>query len=189
MQLRRPRPEEHDRIGAVTVAAYEPYLLGVEDYYRQQLLDVATRDREAEVWVAVDDDGTVVGFASVGPYRRDRDSGDTAIDDDGGSDRDIDGRVGEILAIYVDPARWGTGAGRALMDAVLSGLAGRGLTEIRLWVAEDNARARRFYERAALALDGQRSVLLHHRPGGGPPAEIALVRYTVHPGGRAGTGR
>ena len=56
MRLRRARPEEHDEIGAVTLAAYEPFLLGEEDFYRAKLLDAATRDREAQLWVATPDD-------------------------------------------------------------------------------------------------------------------------------------
>ena len=35
------------------VAAYEPFLTGAEDDYRERLHDVATRDAQAEVWVAV----------------------------------------------------------------------------------------------------------------------------------------
>jgi ribosomal protein S18 acetylase RimI-like enzyme len=68
----------------------------------------------------------VVGFVSLGPCR------------------DID-HVGEVYAIYVQPEAWGTGAGLALMDAGVDWLAGR-WDEAVLWVAEENPRARRFYE-------------------------------------------
>ena len=38
--------------GDVCVAAYAPFLTGAEDDYAARLHDVATRDAEAEVWVA-----------------------------------------------------------------------------------------------------------------------------------------
>ena len=56
MEVRRIRPSEHAAAGEVCVAAYEPYLLGAEDLYRERLRDVARRDAEAEVWVAVAED-------------------------------------------------------------------------------------------------------------------------------------
>ena len=45
MQVRRARPEEYAAIGALTVAAYEPFLLGPDDFYRARLADTATRDQ------------------------------------------------------------------------------------------------------------------------------------------------
>ena len=45
--------------------------------------------------------------------------------------------------LYVDPAFWGRGVGRALM---LQALAGFGYLQATLWVLDSNARARRFYE-------------------------------------------
>jgi ribosomal protein S18 acetylase RimI-like enzyme len=85
--------------------------------------------------VCEDGDG-VIGFASVGPSR----------DEDG---------LGELYAIYVEPAAWSSGAGRALMAAAEEQLASEYGTAL-LWVLEDNPRARRFYERAGWAPDGAR---------------------------------
>ena len=53
---------------------------------------------------------------------------------------------GEVYSIYVRPDAWGTGSGWALMDAAVEWLAER-WQEAILWVAEENPRARRFYER------------------------------------------
>jgi GNAT superfamily N-acetyltransferase len=83
-----------------------------------------------------EDDGAVVGFASVGPSR----------DEDG---------TGEVYAIYVEPDAWSTGAGRALMRAAEEQLT-KEYGAALLWVLEDNPRARRFYERAGWAPDGAR---------------------------------
>jgi ribosomal protein S18 acetylase RimI-like enzyme len=85
--------------------------------------------------VAVNGD-LVVGFASIGPSR----------DEQG---------IGELYAIYVDPAHWSTGAGRSLLDWGEAQLRSE-YAEATLWVLEENPRARRFYERAGWAPDGAR---------------------------------
>jgi GNAT superfamily N-acetyltransferase len=84
----------------------------------------------------VENEGLVVGFASLGPSR----------DEPG---------VGELYAIYVDPDAWSTGAGRALIERAEDELA-RHYREATLWVLEDNPRARSFYERAGWHADGAR---------------------------------
>ena len=64
-----------------------------------------------------------------------------------------------MYAIYVLPGQWSSGAGRALMDAVLSLAAGQDYTDVSLWVLEANARARRFYDKAGFRLTGRAGVL------------------------------
>jgi ribosomal protein S18 acetylase RimI-like enzyme len=64
--------------------------------------------------------------------------------------------IGEVDAIYVDAAAWGTGVGRALLARAEEDLRARGFDEAVLWVIEDNPRARRFYEAAGWTLDGGR---------------------------------
>ena len=58
--------------------------------------------------------------------------GRRAVDDEAG--------LGEIWAIYVDPAAQGRGVGRALMEAAVRGLAVRGFGEAVLWVFERTSR-------------------------------------------------
>ena len=70
-----------------------------------------------------------------------------------------EGRVAELYALYVHPAWWSTGTGRALMDQVLAKVSSAGYQSITLWVLQDNARARCFYERAGFAPDDARHVL------------------------------
>jgi ribosomal protein S18 acetylase RimI-like enzyme len=79
--------------------------------------------------------GQVTGFANLGP----------AEDPQG---------AGELYAINVDPDAWGTGAGRALLEAAQAELGRLGFAESVLWVLPANARARRFYEAAGWAADG-----------------------------------
>lgn len=104
----------------------------------QETLDALDVDQRTEVWsrwigadwsaqFLAERDGKAVGFVSAGPAREEE-------------------GTGEIYAIYVRPQAWGTGSGRALMDAAVSWLSER-WNEAVLWVAEENPRARRFYER------------------------------------------
>ncbi|WP_191303678.1 GNAT family N-acetyltransferase [Lentzea cavernae] len=81
------------------------------------------------VWVA-ELDGTVVGFAAVGPS----DEPDAAF---------------KLYAIYVLPSASGRGLG---FELALASLEGR--QDVALWVFEENPRARRFYERLGFRADG-----------------------------------
>jgi ribosomal protein S18 acetylase RimI-like enzyme len=100
-------------------------------------------------------DGEIVGFVRFGPERLGEDAG-------------------EIYAIYVDPAHWGTGVGDALMRLALQTLPHK---EIRLWVLEHNARALRFYARYGLHPDGTRAT---YTPRGSdfaaPDIRLSLLR-------------
>lgn len=99
--------------------------------------------------------GQVLGMTNVGPAR----------------DDDLDpADVGEIRAMYVDPVAWATGVGAALMRAGLEHLRSHGARAVSLWVLEDNARARAFYERWDFVPDGARQLIELGRP-------VAEVRY------------
>jgi GNAT superfamily N-acetyltransferase len=100
--------------------------------------------------VACDDPGDVVGYASFGP---ERDMFDLAWPPPLTA-AGVAGETAELYALYVHPAAWSAGRGRALMDLVLVKTAKLGYPEIVLWVLERNARARRFYERAGYVPDG-----------------------------------
>jgi GNAT superfamily N-acetyltransferase len=69
------------------------------------------------------------------------------------------GRAGELYALYVTPAAWSTGAGRALSETVTAALRDAGYRRMVLWVLAGNARARRFYAKAGFAPDGAVNVL------------------------------
>ncbi|MFE0676358.1 GNAT family N-acetyltransferase [Streptomyces sp. NPDC058867] len=83
-------------------------------------------------------DGRAVGWACHGPYR----AGDLRTAD------------AELYAVYVDPALYGTGTGRALLAESVRRCAAAGHERMLLWVLKDNTRARRFYERAGFLPDG-----------------------------------
>ena len=80
-------------------------------------------------------DGEVVGFSGSGPSR----------DDDTPRER-------ELYFLYLLSAWHGTGIGQQLFDAAV------GDDAVSLWVAEDNPRAHRFYQRNGFTADGSRKV-------------------------------
>ena len=81
-----------------------------------------------QILVAASDDDGVVGMSSVGPSR------------DGGIGFD-----GEVYTLYVDPAFFGRGAGRALLRADFAALRARGFSSCMIWAHARNP-ARFFYE-------------------------------------------
>jgi GNAT superfamily N-acetyltransferase len=87
----------------------------------------------SSVRVAVHDAGDVVGFALTGPA-----VGPAASEDES---------VGQLYAIYVLAACWGTGIGYDLHRAAIDDLRAEGFSEAILWVLPGNARAIAFYER------------------------------------------
>jgi GNAT superfamily N-acetyltransferase len=58
---------------------------------------------------------------------------------------------GWLNGLYVRPEAWGTGVAAALHERAL---AAHGPGTMRLWVLEENRRARRFYERRGWRPDG-----------------------------------
>jgi ribosomal protein S18 acetylase RimI-like enzyme len=62
----------------------------------------------------------------------------------------------EISHVYVDPARQRSGAGRLLLGHDVEVARHHGCDALRLWVLEDNAQARAFYERFGFTADGER---------------------------------
>jgi RimJ/RimL family protein N-acetyltransferase len=108
---------------------------------------------------------TMIGHAAVGVFR----------DEDG----IVQDGLGEVMAIYVVPEHWSTGAGLVLLRTGVDHLFEHGLTEIRLWVIADNPRARRFYERFGFLLDGT-SRLQPVGPGYEHLPPIKHVRYTLY---------
>ncbi|MFP5379818.1 MAG: GNAT family N-acetyltransferase [Vicinamibacteria bacterium] len=90
-------------------------------------------------YLVAEHDGAVAGFAIAGPCR----------------DEDATPSTGELIALNVDPAAWGSGCGAALVAAAERTLAARAYADAVLWVIESNERARRLYERAGWTADGE----------------------------------
>lgn len=75
---------------------------------------------------------SLLGWVSYGPCR----------------DADATLADGEIWALYVAPAAWSRGVGRALLQEALKRMADAGCVKASLWVMSGNARAIRFYRSA-----------------------------------------
>jgi GNAT superfamily N-acetyltransferase len=105
-------------------------------------------------WVA-DQEGQVIGFATTGPSR----------------DPDASPRTAEIGAMYLRREAAGTGVARALFVHAIQDLWQRGYEEATLWVLDNNARARKFYEKVGWFPDG--TTKTEERPG----ALLHEVRY------------
>jgi ribosomal protein S18 acetylase RimI-like enzyme len=120
------------------------------------------------------DDPAVVGYAAFGPERAvvSLPPPMTAPPSDDLTPAGRAGDTGEVYALYVTPAWWSAGVGRALMGSVLAALGEAGYARAVLWVLADNARARRFYEKAGFGADGATNILA----GLGGVLEVRYVR-------------
>jgi GNAT superfamily N-acetyltransferase len=92
----------------------------------------------AELWIAEDPSGRIVGCAGAGPVQ----------DDDGDA-----GVPYELQMLYVLEQVYGTGLGLRLLDAAI------GSNPALLWVLEDSPRAQAFYRKHGFAPDGRREPL------------------------------
>jgi GNAT superfamily N-acetyltransferase len=86
---------------------------------------------DAKVWVAVRPD-RIIGLAACTREQE----------------------TAELRSLYVVPDAWGSGVASALHETALEWMKRRA-DEAFLWVAVENARARRFYEREGWGADGE----------------------------------
>ena len=138
MRIRLARPEELPVVGEGTVAAYAPFLLGPDDPYAARLRDTAARTGQAELWVAVSDDGhgpaEVLGSVTTcppgSPWR------EIARPDEG-----------EFRMLSVAPVAQGQGVGAALVEHVLAHYRRAGARAVVLSSLVEMAAAHRLYAR------------------------------------------
>ncbi|MEL4356584.1 MULTISPECIES: GNAT family N-acetyltransferase [unclassified Luteococcus] len=117
LTVQRASADEYQATGRVAVHAYlDGGELRHDDPYLDVLRDVASRDRQAEVWVVLDQD-RVVGTLTWCP--------------EGSPLRELAGPgEGEFRMLAVDPAAQGSGAGRLLVEAAVSRARADGLAAI-----------------------------------------------------------
>jgi GNAT superfamily N-acetyltransferase len=169
-RVRLAEAGDADAIGRIQVAAWRRAYAGFLPAAFLDGLDAEERAARARTrigpaahadsptFVALDATDTVRGFAHTGPVRDD--------------DLDPAGRA-EVYTVYVDPAAWRLGFGSALLSAVEGFWQPTGVSELVLWVFEDNLDGRAFYERLGWIPDGARLI---DDFGGVHPAEIRLRR-------------
>ena len=173
MTIRLVRPEEHQALGALTVAAYRA-LLGpdMDAGYAEELADVGGRATLADVLVEVDDGGRLLGGVTYipgpGPLAWFAGAGEAGM---------------RMLA--VDPAAQGRGVGARLVAACVQRAAAAGKHRLLLHTTAPMTVAHRIYERAGFRRDPDHDEVLDdglhllayilelgrygrdHRPGGG----------------------
>ena len=120
------------------------FLAARERFWTAALTDERYRENRAAV---AERDGELIGIAMSGP----------PLDAAAGSAR-------QLYVLYVYAADYGTGAGRALLEAVLDPA-----ESAVLWVADPNPRAQAFYRKHGFVADGTAQV-------GDGVREIRMVR-------------
>jgi GNAT superfamily N-acetyltransferase len=66
----------------------------------------------------------------------------------------------ELVSMWVDPGWRGLGLGRLLVQTVLEWAAGQGVSEVGLWMTDDNLAAERLYLRHGFEHTGERQPVL-----------------------------
>ena len=148
LKVRQAKPDDAEGIARVyieswhdTYAATLPMRLLCAMTPRGQTARwrAAMRARSEKVFVAEDDRLGIVGMASCGQSR------DAAL-----------GFDGEVYTLYVDPACYGGGIGRALLKNAFAWMTDRGYGSCIIWAhARNNARF--FYEKMGGRLIAERS--------------------------------
>jgi ribosomal protein S18 acetylase RimI-like enzyme len=130
----------HVRSWQVAYRGHMPdeYLDSLDGEKRTNMWHELTQDAEKIIFVAEDKECKIVGFSVLGPSR----------------DADANPSTSEIVAIYVDPEKWGKGIGRTLLSASLDHIRKCAFDQVTLWVLEANRRARSFYESFGFKHDG-----------------------------------
>jgi GNAT superfamily N-acetyltransferase len=150
--VREATPADVEPIVAVNAAGWRRGYRGIVSEERLANLPLerwrseiseGLRDPAADSFTLVAEvDGEFAGYCYVAAPGRDPDLPEAA----------------ELVAIYVDPERWGAGIGSALIEAAERETAGRGYEEMALWTFEQNEPALRFYRRRGWRPDGRQRV-------------------------------
>lgn len=160
MLIRAARPAEYDTIGELTVRVYlDGGFTRPESPYLATLRDAASRAEKAELLVAVDDDGTLLGsvtYAAGGsPYAETAETGDEA----------------GFRMLVVDAAARGRGTGGALVCACVERALRDGARVLRLSTQRDMTAAHRIYERMGFVRTPERDWT--------PQPGVDLVTYAL----------
>ncbi|MFC5213151.1 GNAT family N-acetyltransferase [Streptomyces coerulescens] len=148
IRIRRMTPADCDRVAEIRIGGWRSAYRGLIPRSYLDALDVAQEAERRRGYFSQGDGsvvdlvaeraGEIVGWACHGPYR----DGEVRTEDV------------ELYALYVDPGRYGAGIGHALLQESVRRCTAAGHARMLLWVLKDNARARRFYERAGFGADG-----------------------------------
>lgn len=133
--IRPAHDEELAAVGALTLDAYAADgFVAHDDDYAEDLLDAATRAREAEVYVAVDEAGALLGTVTFCP--------------EGSHFREVAGTgEGEFRMLAVAPEARGRGVAEAMVRMCIERSEELGYDAVVLSSMPDQAQAHRIYAR------------------------------------------
>jgi ribosomal protein S18 acetylase RimI-like enzyme len=141
--IRMPGPADEEELALLHVSTWqEAYGHLLPDGFfdeahlegrRRQWRSILSSTRDDVVVRVAEEYGKLIGFAFAGP----------ALTVQGAPPR-----ARQLYMLYLSRDRYGSGAGQALLDAVL------GDEPAQLWVAEQNPRAIAFYRRNGFVFDG-----------------------------------
>jgi len=146
VEIRDARPGDENAVADVHVRSWQSayrgllpdqYLDGLRPEHRIPGYRFGQGEATVPRTLLALESGALLGFATFGASR----------------DEDAPG-AGELFALYVDPQRWRTGAGRALLLRAREGLHAGGHRKAILWVLRGNEPAERFYEEDGWRRDG-----------------------------------
>lgn len=156
--IRRAREDELAAVGDLTADAYVGAgVIPAGESYVGFLRDAAHRDREAEVWVALDGDRVVGTVTYVEPG-----SALVEVSHEGEA---------EMRSLAVDPAATGRGVGEALTRHVLDRARERGFDAVVLCSSTTMRAAHRLYERLGFSRIPDRDWQ--------PNPQVHLLAYTL----------
>lgn len=181
--VRVGRPDDAPEIARINVDAWQHSYRGiVDDPVLDRMLPesrlpgwsrVLGLPEPSRVFVAVGEDGRIGAYCSVDAVRESKDA-------------HPDLHTGELVAIYADPRYRGTGAGHVVHEAGVRHLMEQGFRYAVLWVFQDNARSREFYEAHGWRHDG----LVHrYELGKQELPEVRYARFLSAPRRRAAASR
>ena len=135
IELRRANEDEWAAVGELTAGAYlADGAMGADDPYYGVLRDAASRAREADLWVALDGDGVLLGTVTWCPA--------------GSSYRELARPdESEFRTLAVAPAGRGQGVGEALMRHCIQLATDAGSTAVVISTAQWMSTAHRLYQR------------------------------------------
>lgn len=160
MLIRPATPDEYGPIGELAVRVYlsERYVRA-DSHYPAVLRDVASRAEKAELMVAVDDAGRLLGTVTYAPggtvYAETADGPDEAA----------------FRMLVVDPAARGQGVGAALVAWCVERARADGARVLRLSTQPGMAAAGRLYERLGFVRTPDRDWV--------PEPHVRLVTYAL----------
>ena len=160
MQIREATEDEYGPVGELAVRVYlsEGYIRP-DSHYPDKLRDVASRAEKAELVVAVDDDGRLLGTVTYArgstPYAETTEGPDESA----------------FRMLVVDPDARGRGVGAALVDWCVAKARADGARVLRLSTQPEMTAAGRLYQRLGFVRTPEKDWV--------PEPHVALVTYVL----------